>query len=376
MQRLILVFFLLGNLLPAFAASRVTVDQLEAIIHAARGMKDAKVASSISDLELSERISASRIKRIEGDLPGVKAQQALLALADSAEFLDLPAAEKLTLAPPDAKAQASLIHSTIDYLRKTIPKIPDFLATRVTTSFEDTPRKDATLYSHAVFYQPLHFVSVSSREVVNREGREQTEGEGEREKITAAPPVGLTTSGEFGSVLICLGTDAFSGGMIWKRWEASAYGPVAIFQYAVPLQRSHFLLHVPGEKKQRPSAYHGEITVDPANGVIVRATLIAEMKPDDAVSKAQLLVTFEPVEIAGMRYFLASRSVALSTVRNSALTAGHSSGVRADLDLEQIQLNDVRFMNHREFRAEYHILAGETRLSDQSEGVPQPTAHR
>jgi hypothetical protein len=219
MRRLILILFLLGGFLPAFAAKRVTVDQLEAIVRAAHGMKDAKVAGHIFDLELTERLSASRSRRIESGLLGLKSQRALVALADSAEFLDLPAADEVVLAPPGAATQASLVALTIDYLSKTIPKIPDFIATRVTTSFEDTPRKDATLDAHAVLYQPLHFVSVSSMKVVNRKGREQAESDEEKQKKTAALPAGLTTSGEFGSVLICLGTDAFEGGMTWKRWE-------------------------------------------------------------------------------------------------------------------------------------------------------------
>jgi hypothetical protein len=370
MQRLMLILFLLGNLLPALAAKQVTVEQLEAIVSATHGMSDAKVASRISALELTERLSASRSSRIETGLPGAKSQQALVALADSAEFLNLPPAEELALAPPSAATRASLVALTIHYLSETIPKIPNFLATRITSSFEDTPAEDETLNAPAVFYRPLHLVGVSGVKVVNRKGQEQADSEAENEKQPAATPAGLTTSGEFGSVLISLGADVFEGETPWKRWEADASGPVAVFYYTVPIQRSHFLVQVPEEGKPRPSAYHGEIAVDPANGAVLRVTMIADLRPGDSVSEAKMLVAYGPVEIAGMTYILAARSVALSTIRVVQHITDHAGGFRTYLGPAQIQLNDVHFTNYRLFRTEVHILTGDNPEGDPSGGAP------
>lgn len=124
---------------PAFSARPVTVAQLQQVIAAAHDMPDAKMAQQLSELELTERMSAARLVRGEAEMPGPAARQALLAVSEASAFLDLPAEDIPAGAAPDGAAQDSLLALTMDYASKTIPKLPNFFATRDTTRFEDTP---------------------------------------------------------------------------------------------------------------------------------------------------------------------------------------------------------------------------------------------
>jgi hypothetical protein len=78
------------------------------MLAADKGNRDAKIAERLSGMELSERLSAARLSRCEASLSGTHARQALLALADRAAFLDLPAADLPVMAKPDAAAQREM----------------------------------------------------------------------------------------------------------------------------------------------------------------------------------------------------------------------------------------------------------------------------
>jgi hypothetical protein len=82
-----------GIMLPAFGAKRVTVDELVRKLAVTRSLPDAEAARKLSDLELTERLSRARFDRLQSKLPGEKARQALMILADASVFLDPPAAE-------------------------------------------------------------------------------------------------------------------------------------------------------------------------------------------------------------------------------------------------------------------------------------------
>ncbi|HEY6376959.1 MAG TPA: hypothetical protein VIX90_15675, partial [Edaphobacter sp.] len=139
MRKLPFILLLVGIVLPAFASKHVTVEQLEQALTAAHGKPDAEIARELSDLELTERLSTATLSRLEKDLPGTETRQALIALADFSAFLDLPTEEIPDLAKPDIPVQRQLMAQTIDYVGKTISKLPNFFATRATIHFEDTP---------------------------------------------------------------------------------------------------------------------------------------------------------------------------------------------------------------------------------------------
>lgn len=67
------------------------------------------------------------------------------------------------------------------------------------------------------------------------------------------------------------------------RWGYSEHGKTGletVFRFNVAKRDSHYLVRyccIMGQIFQQFPAYHGEITIDPSKGTILRLTLIADM---------------------------------------------------------------------------------------------------
>ena len=136
-RRLALLLALVSLALSAFAATPVTVEQLEQALNASKALPDKEAALRLTGLELTERLSKARYEHLKTELPGEKTQLALLALADASAFLDLPAADTLHLSTPDSATQGRIVSKAADFVMATVPKMPDFYASRTTTRFQD-----------------------------------------------------------------------------------------------------------------------------------------------------------------------------------------------------------------------------------------------
>jgi hypothetical protein len=363
MRKSLLLLLIVSLAAPGLADTQrtpvqVSVEQLEQTLTSAHGMPDKQVAQQLSPLELTERLSQLRRARLEADLPGPAARQALATLADTSEFLDLPQADIPSKAMPDRAAQTSLMALTRGYVMKTILKLPNFFATRETVNYEGVSANVGISEVVSGKFEPLHEASHSGVTVLYRDNKELV-ANGKGNSVTSKQ---LRTSGEFGPILVTVLNDAASGKVTWSHWEEGASGVMAVFHYAVPEQKSHYLVgsrSIEHESEHDP-AYHGEIAIDPADGSILRLTVIAEEAPKDPIVRADLLVNYGPVEIGGVTYICPLKSVAFSVVRMVVQDLDFSTGVvlRSSLGLPRNYLNEVVFTQYHLFRAETRILAG------------------
>ena len=74
MLKLALFSLFVVGALPAFAAKRVSVEQLKIILAAIHGKPDQKIAEQIGSLELTERMGVAEIAQLESDLPGTRSR--------------------------------------------------------------------------------------------------------------------------------------------------------------------------------------------------------------------------------------------------------------------------------------------------------------
>ena len=364
-MRSIAVFILLGTIaLPALAAKRVTVKQLDQSLTDAKAKPDQEVARWLTGLELTERMSTQQLLRWKDAMPGSASWRALTALADTSAFLNPPSEEIPHTAPLDRDAQQKLLASTSAYIQKTLSSLPNFFATEAIFTFEDTPAEPQDAY------QPLHYADFMRANVLYRGGREVMEtnsGEVSEKDETVTPHSGLLSSGEFGPVLNTVLTDAQSGKLAWSHWESGAASPMAVFRYSVPRNKSHYKVKVllPGHSKpsQTRPAYHGEIAIDPASGTILRLTLRADLIDDDPMSRADLMVEYGPVELGKQTYICPIKSVALVMAygEGSLIVPGATHDrtfVEAHQGAQQTLLNDVAFEHYQVLRSEARVLTG------------------
>jgi VWFA-related protein len=379
MRKLVLGWLLAQVAVAAFAGKRVTVDQLERLVASEHGKSDGKVAQHLYDLELGERLSATKLANLEAALPGPESRRSLVALADQAAFLDPPAAEIPATAAPDLEAQRQMMARAVDYAANTMHQLPNLFATRDTIRFEDSPAMQESLGDNAVSgtfipYRPLQPVSRSSATVQYRDGQEVEQAEA----ADTSSSQGLNTSGEFGPILATVLGDAAKGTLTWSHWEQGAAGLQAVFRYSVPRQDSHYQVEfccIANGLLRQFSGYHGEIAVDSAKGTILRLTLMADLTKSDAIAKADIVVEYGPVELGERTYICPVKSVSISLApahliqqmrmpgnapgaftQHPTSVQPEAGGTRPPL---QIMLNEVVFDQYHLFRADARILTAD-----------------
>jgi VWFA-related protein len=327
----------------------VTVTQLAEVVGRARGAGDSEAAKEIEHLQLTERLSNANLATLTAELPGRKSKATLLMLGDASVFLAPPDREIPQKPAPDTAEQKQILSQAMDYLKKVVPKLPDFYANRLTTSFAQTwtptdgngrdgpgTLKAAGKFTATVYYR-------SGKEGVHEEGKEQH---------------GLVTRGTFGPILstAMLGV-AHSANTEWSRWEEGPAAPMAVFAFQVPQAESHYSISGAGAGSVSgefgvvgPTAYHGEIGIDPDSGTILRLVMEADPESGSLTERADVMVEYGSVEIGGKTYTCPVHSVSYSV--NELFDPSKLPLWKQ----EAVRLNDVVFSNYHVFRTEMRIV--------------------
>jgi len=376
-RKTILLTILLTIALPCMAAARnVTVGQLRETLAAQRSAdkSDGDIAQQLIALELTEQLTQPTLDRITAEFkPGPKTILSLRLLADSSAFLEPPAGELLDKAPPTAAEQRTMMKSAIDFIVVTLHRMPDFLATRLTVSYDNTPL--TVTHSGWAPHTDLHPAGTFSRHIAYRNGEEvldkQKDSSGAKPKNEPSP-VGLTSIGEFGSALGTIISDASKGTLKWGHWEQTAAGPVAVFHYEVPPAASHYWVNYCCVRGSQDSAgaltfgmdsqqagigtdayhgtpsYHGNLYLDPATGTVLRATVESDLKPSDPIMRAAISMQYGPIELGGTSYICPVHSIAIS------LTKSHVKGDMSDMEV--LRINEVSFTDYHRFGSTSRII--------------------
>jgi hypothetical protein len=373
-RQLFSLLLLAAFALPAFAAEdaktvKVTVAQLEQALAEAHGKPDGEVARQLSGLELSERLGRVKLEQLKAGLPGNKAREQLLILADLAAFLNPPSAEIPADPTPDQAATHQMLLQIVGYLNTTLHQLPNLTAVRDTIGFEDKPQEDALGATGitTTAAMPLHSVGKSSVTVTYRDHKEVVDEKAMKHSSLIG---GLSSWGEFGPVLGVVVLDALQGKMTWSRWEQGANGKEAVFHYSVPSEKSHYPVQfccIPDGFNSHGSTnfrvfkeiagYHGDIIFDPASGAVLRIAMEAEVAAGELISKAGIMVEYNSVEIGGEKFICPVRSVSVLMAHTAQQTGMHS---RSNYQgTAKTFLNDVAFGQYHRFGSETRILTGD-----------------
>lgn len=352
------------------AVKGVSVAQLEETLGASHAEGDGDLAQRLSTLELTERMSTSQLARLSMALPGEKSRLALMLLADRSAFLDPPAGEIPPDPTPDAGTTRQMLVHIVNYVNTTLRQLPNLIASREITSFEDRPAEDVLDANGVVgfSYEPLHYVGKSVNDVTFRDRKEFVEDAPRKDRHGQVG--GLVTKGEFGPILSIVVGDALKGKIVWGRWERAASGNVAVFRYTVPEDKSNYRVQfccVPGGQDESSgqtqmrifdaqASYHGEITFNPNDGSILRMTLQADMPSTGLVPSAGIAIDYGMVEIAGRQVICPTRSVS-SLQAHTAQQQGMASQAIYH-GATKTFLNDIVFDHYRRFGSESRILTG------------------
>lgn len=398
MRNLILLGLLTAMVLPAGAAKRLTVAQLEKTLEAAneKHRADEELVRLLGEAVLTERLTGAARERISAGLhPGPKASLALQLLADQSAFLDPPAAELPAAAAPDAALAERILNAARAYVVKTLPRLPDFFATRITNSFDNGPQ--VLKANEWPVRAGLHLVGSSSREISYRDDQLQVATPQPLKTTPGSQAIpeaqGLQTRGEFGLILAMIFVDTAKGALSFHHWEQGTGGPIAVYRYFVPKSASTYsvdycctslgpsgrqvggrrsgsalMVNSPGDPTtsfHKTPGYHGSLFIDPASGTILRITLEAEMG-SGPVSRLASVIEYGPMVIGDKRYICPLWSMALTEAQDNSNS--FTPAVATD---PYTGVNTIVVVNETSF-TNYHRLGSTTRIVTEAE-APQPS---
>jgi hypothetical protein len=269
----------------------------------------------------------------------------------SGVFLSPAAADVLSQAYPDLNEQRRMVALTVEYLGKTLPKLPNFYTTRSNVRY-DYGRSMKRARARSRDDSSWRIVGSSKVVVTYRDGKEVVDPREWGNHSSHPEDQGLITKGTFGPILSTVILDATRGEMTWDRWERGSAGTLAVFRYRVPKNQSHYSVAFHGLSSDKGDAnpatgYLGEVAIDPATGTILRLTVQADLALDSPILRGDVMVEYGPVEIGGKTYTCPIRSVSISL--------NYDPFARTP---ETNLLNDVTFADYHLFRPDSRILPG------------------
>jgi VWFA-related protein len=349
---------------PTPGITPIKVEQLENALRAARGAPDREVARQLSRMELTERLNSTRLRALESGLPGKKARQALIALADESAFLAPPAAEILPTAAPDPATQQEMLSRAMAYVAQTIPRLPNFLAERITVEYGEAPRKTDATWKTVTGDPSLYARTTTKATMRFQDGKEVVDEEASARKPRG--PDTLTTHGVFGPILgtVLVGAIQTHGDLSWSRWEMGTHGPEAVFRYRTTREKdlyftaSHYLtINDSVARSQEYEPFHGEFAIDPASGAVLRLTLEADLEPRLPLDRSGIMVEYGPQVLGGRTYICPVRSVSISRQRVIMDMHEWSESYKVYAPFETL-LNDVVFDKYHLFHPTVRMLPG------------------
>jgi VWFA-related protein len=368
----------------AHAARPITLEQLQQILATAQAthQSDNETVRQLADVELTAQLMPPVLQQLIAISPGQKTTQALRGLADVSAFLD-PPASKIPPAPaPGFTSQKAILARAIQYVARTLPTLPDFLATRATEHFDDSPQALQSggwpvrvgFHLEGSVETPITFVDGAEKSAPSQNSAPTLKKVGST-KGTAAKPIaigsGLNSWGEFRTILGIPLVDAAKGKINWLRWERIEAKTAAVFAFQIARPDSHYEVQFYRNRPSKGSAksnyvfrqttgYHGSIAVDPSSGAVLRIVIDADMEPGSPVQRASMMVDYDPVQMGTRSYICPVHSIAVSASDEVYQPTAKSPFI----DLVELQVNETTFSGYRRFGSAATVYAAGQSLSN------------
>lgn len=346
------------------AVQHMSVNELKEFLNVNSGKSDSELAQQIASIELTERLDDARLSNLFASVRGKKTRDALVGLADLASFRPTTSAANPRDEPPTSDEQSHILAAAQEYLKSAITRFPDLIATRKSALYGETTRLD--MRARKIDFEPMRLLESAEEQVIYRQGQEIAETDTGKRSQHRSQTADLTTYGIFGpSLQIMREIVTDSSFVTWGHWEQSADGRRAVFTYIVPTSRSLYQVKAcclpdgngSGEIQVLPG-HHGDITIDPKTGAILRLTVLADIKGFLPILRSDLMIAYGPVDVGGKTYICPVKSVTIFTGRSRLERASWGWGFWTYGPAET-QLNDFVFDKYHIFRSSSRVLTGD-----------------
>ena len=207
-------------------------------------------------------------------------------------------------------------------------ELPNFVANQITRRNVDPSGSDRNWKLVDTIDEELSYSEHKEEyKVVKVNGKPVSNGSHDR-------PNGLTSSGEFASVLAYVFDPASEATFEWSNWAKVNDRRSYVLGYKVDKAHSKFTISVPGSKNKLVVGFIGLIYADAETGGVTRLLVIGQSPPGYPVQGVTLDVNYGFTKIGDQEYLLPLKS---------------------DLRLKDgkgLIWNEVEFRNYRKFGAE------------------------
>jgi hypothetical protein len=371
MKRLVWILVVLMLASPAWAAKKLTVQQLKDLLvslHQDR-KTDEEVASELKQVELTEELTRAALNKIVDFAPGKHTIEQIYVLEARSAVLPPPASDLPSTPAPDAAVQKTILDKAVDYTTKSYARLPHLTATKTTLRFQDNTAAVAACSGMAgcakdVITTPgfsywasfIHFIRSSETPVVSEHGMDIMPSK--KDKTPWGANGMITFQGPEPNLGVILQDAQAAGSIQWQRWELISGKRAAVYSFKVPVTNSRLAVDVccfptsiqtgiarfynsmdasavAGQEAAGGGAggatgnfqtntnydqhfkatvpYHGEIFVYPETGIVVRLITQAEFKASDEVQQEDQRIDYGPV-IVGVRALVLPIKTVLNTV--------------------------------------------------------------
>lgn len=306
-RRFVLLIALVAPLL--VAQMKMTVAQLQEFVRSSIRLRqdDAKVASYLKKVQLSERLEDRAVEELIGEGAGARTMNALrelkaatAGLPSAGQAPPKPIAVAQTLPPPSAEEQREVLRKVSDYALAYDKRLPDFICAQVTRRFYDPTGLE--------FWNAADTITAKLTYFQNKEEKKVLFVNGKYLDIDYDRLGGATSTGEFGSMLKEVFDPTSHADFVWARWATLRGKRMYVFAYRVARPHSRWKLLYERTVEDTPG-YQGLIFVDKATMQVMRLSLEAQdIQASFPIQAASSKLDYDYEEINGQAFLLPLRA--------------------------------------------------------------------
>jgi len=346
--RIAAVFFVFVCIVPAaFAAKKVTVDELSTMLTSLYGEKktDLQISGELKLIELREELTVPVLNSYSKYQPGPLTVEQLTILQYASQLQLLPAAALADKPAPDEVTQKSILEKMKGYVGNTFSHLPDLSVTKGTARFSDAPlsqiqdfrlsQGNGTLMGGTVHNLTGNYIRFHGITKVDMNVLGGIEKPVSGKAGPANDPQGSVAWGQFGQVLRGAIEEAANGGTLtWSHWEKINKLEAAVFDFSVDRAESHYEVNyccfpnydlsgghigpsqtiIDWKPFKTTVGYHGQVYVEPNSGYVLRLIVRIDPKTTDFIHEETTRIDYATQMLDGKPYLLPRTLVTLNNV--------------------------------------------------------------
>ncbi|MBZ5635384.1 MAG: hypothetical protein LAO55_19850 [Acidobacteriia bacterium] len=293
----------LGMTLAAYGQRPMSVPDLVTFIRSSIQLHndDRAVAATVRRLKLTSRLDAGTVEDLQGLGAGPQTLAALRELIGASASLPIAAPvvppPQVVIPPPSPaelkKILAEITERALDYTKS----LPNFICAQVTTRSFDPSGTESWRQEDKVQEQLSYVDGKEDYKVVLVNNLPVTNMKHEQLG-------GITSSGEFGSMLYQIFAPQTQTQFDWERWATLRGRRMYVFSFRVPQSNSDYSIYHQPSGRTIVAGYHGLVYADAESKQVMRIKMDCDGLEAFPINQVSLTLDYAPTKISEQDFVL------------------------------------------------------------------------